>query len=215
MTTRASTTTRQPKAAMVNGWLVLCLTVTLVSCSTVTGVSSKAQPGKAAANPPPDGSGIVVVPNPYVDDPTLAYAAANQTKTELTKRGYKVVASEDQAQLVAIPTVETNFVSAGSAAVAPVGALAPQMDRPGMLANTFDSLPSLSGPRGGGTVKAGGKVLVIEVFAKDAWDKALIVNELQLAPAWKLRIPLPHQLEPAVEGAAFAGTGDTQSILPH
>lgn len=208
------------KVRVMSAWLVLSLSATLVSCSNVTGVSSKAQAGKMAASPPPDGSGIVVLPNPYVDDPTLADAAANQTKGELTKRGYKIVASEDQAQLVAIPTVETNFVSVGSETATPVGALpstiTPRMDRPGMLVNTFDSLPSFSGAKAGGTVKPGGKVLVIEVFGKDAWDKALIVNELRLAPTWKLRIPLPRELEPAVEGAAFAGAGDnSQFVLPH
>ncbi len=220
MTTRASTTTSQPKVAALSGWLVLYLSVMLVSCSSVTGVLSKAQPGKPQAGPTPDGSGIVVIPNPYVDDPTLAQAAADQAKTELTKRGYKIVPTEDQAQLVAIPTVETNFVSAASETITPVGAvpatLAPPMDRAGMLANSFDSLPSFSGRKVGGSVKSGGRVFVIEAFNKGAWDKALIVNELQLAPTWKLRMPLPHELEPAEEGAAFARAGDnTQFVLPH
>ena len=159
------------------------------------------------------------MPNPYVDDPTLAYAAADQAKAELTKRGYKIVSSEDQARLVAIPTVETNFVNVASETLTPVGAspalLAPQMDRPEMAPNTFNSLPSLSGPKASGTVKPGGKAFVIEAFSKEAWDKTLIVNELQLAPAWKLRMPLPRELEPAVEGAAFAATADTQSVLSH
>ena len=217
---RVSTAAGQPKVAVASGWLVLCLSMTLVSCSTVTGVSSRGQAGKPSANPTPDGSGIVVVPNPYVDDPTLAYAAANQTKAELLKRGYKIVPSEDQAQLVAIPTVETSFVGAAPENVTPVvpspGALSPQMDRPGMFTSTLDSLPSFSGPKASGTVKPGGKVLVIEAFGKEAWDKALIVNELQLPPTWKLRIPLPRELEPAVEGAAFARSGDdTQFVLPH
>lgn len=217
--TRAPTTKSQLEVATASGWLLLYLSVTLVSCSSITGVSSRAQPGKPEAKPTPDGSGIVVVPNPYVDDRTLAYEAADQAKAELTKRGYKIVASEDQAQLVAIPTVETNFVSATSGAATPVGAspatLAPPMDRLGMLTNQFDSLPSFSGSKTGGEVKPGGKVLVIEAFNKDAWDKALIVNELQLLPTWKLRMPLPRELEPAVEGAAFARTADTQSVLPH
>jgi hypothetical protein len=160
----------------------------------------------------------MVIPNPYVDDPSLAHAAADQAKAELAKRGYKVVSSEDQAQLVAIPTVETNYVSVTSETVTPIGipsaAPALQMDRPEMLVNTFDSLPSFLGPKPGGTVKPGGKVLVIEAFKKDAWDKALIVNELQLPPTWKLRMPLPRELEPFVEGASFARTADTQFVLP-
>lgn len=219
MMTQISIRKQQSMVGVTSGWLLLCLSVTLVGCSGMNGVASKAEPVKSAVNPIPDKSGIVVVPNPYVDDRALAYAAADQAKAELAKRGYNVVPTEDQAQLVAIPTVETNFVSLASEPVTPVGAspatLAPQMNQPGMLINSFDSLPSFSGPKKGNEVKPGGRVLVIEAFDKGAWDKALIVNELQLPPEWKLRMPLPHELEPAVEGAAFAGTADTQSALPH
>jgi hypothetical protein len=35
-----------------------------------------------------------------------------------------------------------------------------------------------------------------------------------LPPAWKLRMPLPRELEPFVEGASFARTADTQFVLP-
>jgi hypothetical protein len=218
MTTRMSTIFGPRDLVVVSRCLVFCLSVTLMSCSSLTGVSSRTQPGRSEKNPTPDGSGILVIPNPYVDDPSLAHAAANETKAELAERGYKVVSSEDQAQLVAIPTVETNYVSVTSETVTSIGvpsaAPALQMDRPEMLVNTFDSLPSFLGPKAGGTVKPGGKVLVIEAFKKDAWDKALIVNELQLPPAWKLRMPLPRELESFVEGASFARTADTQFVLP-
>jgi hypothetical protein len=209
-------TKRGSATSVVAGWLALSFSVMLMSCSSVTGVSSRSQPTKPEAISAPDGSGIVVIPNPYVDDATLANSAANQAKAELAKRGYKIVSSEDQAQLVAIPTVETNFISASNdgADASPV-VLTPQMDRPGMLANSFGSLPSFSGPRRGGAAKPAGRVLVIEAFKKDAWDKALIVNELQLVPDWKLRMPLPRELEPAVEGADIVRTADTQSVLSH
>jgi hypothetical protein len=219
VTTRGSTIICQLGSVAVGAWLVFCLSMTLMSCSNISAVSSKAQPGKPEASPTPDGSGIAVIPNPYVDDPALANAAADETKSELTKRGYKVVTSEDQAKLIAIATVESNFVSAGSVSTSPWSesalSVSPRVDRPGMLATNFESLPSLSGPRRSGPVKANGKVLVIEAFDKDAWDKALIVNELQLPATWKLRIALPKELEPAVEGAAFARSGgDTQFVLP-
>jgi hypothetical protein len=222
MMTMGTTTRCRSRLVATGGWLIFCSIVTLVGCSSVTGVSSKTnsgRPGKLEGSPTPDGSAIAVIPNPYVDDATLANAAADEAKSELTKRGYKVVSSEDQAKLIAIPTVETNFVSAGSISTSPSGepslSLSPPVDRPGMLATTFESLPSLSGPRGSGAVKANGKLLVIEAFDKAAWDKALIVNELQLPATWKLRIPLPKDLQPAVEGAAFARSGgDTQFVLP-
>jgi hypothetical protein len=217
MTTRMSTIFGQRDLVVVSRCLVFCLSVTLMSCSSVTGVSSRTQPGRSEKNPAPDGSGIIVIANPYVDDSSLAHAAADEAKAELVKRGYKIVSSEDQAQLVAIPTVETNYVSVTSETVTPIGvpsaAPALQMDRPEMLVNTFDSLPSFLGPKAGGTVKAGGKVLVIEAFDKDAWEKVLMVNELQLPPTWKLRIPLPKSLEPAVEGAAFATSGTSNQIV--
>jgi hypothetical protein len=215
MTVRTSTK-RGSITRVAAGWSVVCFSVTLMSCSSVTGVSSRGQPGKPEPDATPDGSGIVVIPNPYVDDVTLADSAANQAKSELAKRGYKIVSTENQAQLVAIPTVETNFVSvAGGMPDASPDTLAVQMDRPGMLANSFGSLPSFSQPKHIGAVKPGSRVLVIEAFKKDAWDKALIVNELQLVPDWKIRMPLPRELEPAVEGADILRTADTHSVLPH
>ena len=216
MSMQRSTVVRQPKRAATSSWLVFCVCVTLASCSSLNGVSSRVQPATPGSDPTPDGSGVVVIPNPYVDDPGLANAAADEARSELTRRGYKIVNSEDQAKLIAIPTVETNFVSAASDlhSASPVSLTSP-VDRPGMLATTSDSLPSLSGPKRGGPVKANGNVLVIEAFDKNAWDKALIVNELQLPATWKLRISLPKDLEPAVAGAAFARSGgDTQFVLP-
>lgn len=218
MMTQASSPCGQIEVAVVSRWLTVCLSMILVSCS-ISGVSSKTQPRKSESGPIPNGSAVVVIPNPYVDDATLANSAADQTRVELIQRGYNVVSTEDQAQFVVIPTVETSLVSETPQTVTPVRVLAvaadPQMNGSGMLVNTFDSLPSFSRPKTGGSVKPGDKMLVIEAFNKDAWDKALIVNELQLPPVWKLRIPLPKELAPAVEGEAFARTGDTEFALPH
>jgi hypothetical protein len=197
------------------GVFALWVSLFLVACSSIQGVSSGNKSENTKVDPVPDGSPVVVIPNPYVDDGTLADAEATQARTELTKRGYHIVSDETEAQLVAIPTVETNFVTAANDTPdTSAAALTPQMDRPGMLVNSFGSMPSFLGPKRSGAVKPGGRVLVIEAFKKDAWDKALIVNELQLAPDWKLRMPLPRELEPAVEGADFVHTADTQSVLP-
>ena len=89
----------------------------------------------------PDSSAIVVIPNPYVDDLALANQAAEEAKQELINRGYKVVSSEPEADLVAIPTVETNSVVRLVTAVNPVDLVETrspgdaQVDRTGAVAN--------------------------------------------------------------------------------
>jgi hypothetical protein len=200
-------------------FLALPFGVVLAGCSTnqlAHNNQQKGLPNKSVV----DSSAIVVIPNPYVDDLTLANKATEEAKQELIKRGYNVVSSEEEADLVAIPTVETNVVQV----VLPSGnrptelftdIAGAQLDRIGTVANSLGSLSSLSFRSSAGSIGSGGSCLVIEAFRKDAWDKALIVNELQLAPAWKLRMPLPRELEPALEGAASVRSADnTQFVLP-
>ena len=127
----------------------------------------------------------------------MATEAAEVAKQELIKRGYSVVDTEDKAQLVAIPTVETARVSVThqiDADPLPVGPVQ-QFDRQGILFTTSESLPSISNSSTTVSRKPLGSVLVIEAFRKDEWDKALLVNELQLQPAWKFDASLPAQLQ--------------------
>jgi hypothetical protein len=161
-----------------------------------------------------DASRVVVIPNPYVDDLTLANKAADEAKQELIKRGVKLVGTEAEADVVAVPTVETNLTVVHVTKPADVfmenSGL--QMDRSWTLNNSLGSL-------GSQTVRSSiGKSddqLVVEGFKKEAWDKALIVNELQLQPVWKVRLALPKSLKPNLEGAAVARTSDTDFVLPH
>jgi hypothetical protein len=82
------------------------------------------------------------------------------------------------------------------------------------VANDLGSLGSLSFRSSAGSPGTRDSCLVIEAFRKDAWDKALIVNELQLQPVWKVRTPLPASLRTSTEGAATARTADTDFVLP-
>jgi hypothetical protein len=199
-------------------WFIFAFCLALVGCGS-NPLARKTQQKSLANQPVVDSSSVVVIPNPYVDDLTLANKATEEAKRELIKRGYKVVSTEEEADLVAIPTVETNsakllppaerktdlFTDIGGA----------RLDRIGTVANDLGSLGSLSFRSSAGSSGSVGSCLVIEAFRKDAWDKALIVNELQLAPAWKLRMPLPRELEPALEGGAAARSADnTQFVLP-
>jgi ABC-type glycerol-3-phosphate transport system substrate-binding protein len=163
-----------------------------------------------------DSSRVVVIPNPYVDDPTLASKAADEARQELIKRGVKIVGTEAEADVVAIPTVETSVTTVTSATATKqpdvfVAAAGLTMDRAWALNNSLGSLDSAATQF---SIRKGGDQLVIEGFKKDAWDKALIVNELQLQPVWKVRIALPKSLKPSLEGAAVAGTSDTNFEPP-
>jgi hypothetical protein len=203
----------------MKGCVPLLLGLALAGCSNIQ-LAQKPVPKDPAKPPAVDSAPVVVIPNPYVDDVTLANQATEETKQELIKRGYKVVASEAEAKLVVIPTVETNvmkLVTTGTARPTDLfsnnnNALP---NRSGAVANSLGSLGSLSFQHSSSSIGNGGPLLVIEAFPRDAWDKALIVNELQLQPAWKIRMPLPASLKPSIEGQQIARTTDTDFVLPH
>jgi len=201
--------------------------VVLAGCSNLPTVATRSHPQNGQSKAAMDHSNIVVIPNPYVDDPNVATEAVEAAKQELIKRGYSVVDTSDKAQLVAIPTVETARVSVTHQVDAdplPVGPVQ-QFDRQGILFTTSESLPSISNSSTTVSMKSLGSVLVIEAFRKDEWDKALLVNELQLQPAWKFDASLPPQLqslanqEPALNQQVRANhqvarASDTEFVLP-
>jgi len=203
---------------------LLLLALAIAGCSGQ--LAQKANPNQKAtakqAQTPIDATAIVVIPNPYDDDETLATKAANEAKQELTRRGYNVVDSEADAELIAVPTVETNVGTVVRRnSERPLEMFSDtnlsQMDRTSSVANSLGSLGQVSFEGPAGVVGKAKDELVIEAFPKDAWDHALIVNELQLPPAWKVRMPLPTDLKP-VEGekiAHTAKTADTDFQLPH
>ncbi|MFZ0503033.1 MAG: hypothetical protein WAM44_04940 [Chthoniobacterales bacterium] len=197
---------------------ILVFAFVLVGCNN-SRLVRQTQPKALASEPAVDSSAIVVIPNPYVDDLALANNSAEEAKQELVKRGYKVVSSEADAQIVAIPTVESSMVKMVTPVVKPIDIIAVKedalMDRSETVANSLGSLGSLSFRSSSGFTRNGEDSLVIEGFRKDAWDKALTVNELQLQPVWKVRVPLPASLKSSVEGASVARTGDTDFVLPH
>jgi hypothetical protein len=197
----------------------LALGLTIAGCGN-NQLAQKLKPKAPAEKAPADqqlvvdSTRVVVIPNPYVDDLTLANKAADEAKQELTKRGVKIVGTEADADVVAVPTVETN-VTVVHVTKQPDVAMENsglQIDRSWTLNNSLGSLGSQSFQP---SVGKSGDRLVIEGFKKDAWDKALIVNELQLQPVWKVRMALPASLKPSLEGAAVARTSDTNFELPH
>jgi hypothetical protein len=219
MTTRESQNERRV-SGIVMRWFVFVIALAMIGCSSNQVAQRKTQKSLVKASMAPDSSTIVVIPNPYVDDLASANQAAEEAKQELINRGYKVVSSEPEADLVAIPTVETNSVVRLVTAVNPVDLVETrspgdaQVDRTGAVANSLGSLRSISFRSSSGATGTGEPLLVIEAFRKDAWDKALIVNELQLQPVWKVKVSLPASLKPTNEGAAIAGRGDTDFVLP-
>jgi hypothetical protein len=204
--------------------------IAAAGCSNLDKVATKSHPEdlqKVAI----DNSGIVVIPNPYVDDLNVAGDAVEAAKQELIKRGYSVVDTEDKAQLVAIPTIETARVTVTRPSEAhlvdsdPLPGSIQQFDRQGAGFITLQSLPSIANRSAVVTSKSSGWRLVIEAFRKEEWDKALLVNELQLRPAWKFDASLPSQLQslanqgpapnqPVAANHQVVRASDTEFVLP-
>ena len=125
-------------------WFLLSVAVAGCSGHVAQKTNEKAPVGQA----PVDASAIAVIPNPYDDDSTLAIKAADETKQELIKRGYTVVASEAEAKIIAVPTVETNVVTVVKHSDRPPAMFSDinlsQMDRTSAVANSLGSLGQVS-----------------------------------------------------------------------
>jgi hypothetical protein len=205
-------------SGILKSWFVFVIALVQIGCSSNQVAQRKTQKDLVKATMAPDSSAIVVIPNPYVDDLASANQAAEEAKQELINRGYKVVSSETEADLVAVPTVEPNSSVSLVAGIKPVDQVSAPgdalVDRTGTVANSLGSLDTLSLRPFSATSSTGKPLLAIEAFRKDAWDKALIVNELQLQPVWKIHVPLPASLKPTGEVTAIAGRSDTDFVLP-
>jgi len=203
---------------LVESMCVLALGLAIAGCGNNQVAQKLKQKAPAQKGPADqmmvDSSRVVVIPNPYVDDLTLANKAADEAKQELIKRGVKIVGTEAEADVVAVPTTETNVTAVHVTKQPDVFTenAGLQLDRSWALNNSLGSLGSQSFQS---SIGKSSDQLVIEGFQKDAWDKALIVNELQLQPVWKVRVALPASLKPSLEGAAVARTTDTDFVLPH
>jgi hypothetical protein len=209
--------------SLMKGVCVLAFGLVLAGCAANNYLAQKPKPKAPAQKAPADqplvvdSTRVVVIPNPYVDDLTLANKAADEAKQELTKRGVKMVGTEAEADVVAVPTVETDVTVVNATTEKQPDVFMEnaglQMDRAWAFNNSVGSLGSKNFQP---SVGKSGDQLVIEGFQKDAWDRALIVNELQLQPVWKVRVTLPKALKPSLEGAAVARTvSDTNFELPH
>src|SRR5258708_363798 len=192
----------------------------VTACSTSYQAAHKAPPppakvaGQAQKPLGADQSSVTVIPNPYEDDQYQANMAVEATKQVLRGRGYNVVENGATAELVAIPTLETNRVQVLRRSTSPSD-MFQEFDRPGKLFGTYPSLPTLAaGSTTAVNSKTNGSTLVIEAFRSDDWSKALIVNMLQLPPTWKEVTPLPHGYSTDPLDLQRTGGTKTQFQLP-
>src|SRR5260221_12788411 len=116
----------------------------VTACSTSYQAAHKAPPppakvaGQAQKPLGADQSSVTVIPNPYEDDQYQANMAVEATKQVLRGRGYNVVENGATAELVAIPTLETNRVQVVRRSTLPFD-LFQAVDGP---ANPFFNYPS-------------------------------------------------------------------------
>ena len=200
-------------------WIGAAFLVTACSSSYPSASGKRLSPAATAGvspktNPLPDRSTVTVIPNPYEDDLYQANLAVEATKEVLQARGYNVVPNETTAGLVAIPTLETNRVKIIQTSPPPSDVFS-QFDQPSRLLGSSPSLPNLRIKQTTtiGT-KANEPTLVIEAFRSDVWNKALLVNMLQLPPVWKVVTSLPAQYSTNPLDLQRTGGPNTQFELP-
>jgi len=199
--------------------LVIVLLMSACSTSYRTAKTTRLVPtaktvAAQTSNLPPDKSAVMVIPNPYEDDPYQANLAVEATKEVLQERGYNVVPNATTALLVAIPTLETNRAQVIQTSPPPSDAFS-EFDQASRLLGSSPSLPRIA-IKSGPTLKTKSSeaALVIEAFRADDWNKALLVNMLQLPPVWKVVTSLPAQYSTNPLDLQRTGGPNTQFQLP-
>ena len=133
---------------------------------------------------------VAVIADLYMDDPLEADKLAGLIRSELTANGYKVQETENEAELVVIPTMERSKPTSTGAAPPP-GAWrsfdlsyglgqANMMESQNALQNLGFEFESAPPPE---ELKAG---LMVTAVTREAWFKALLEQQSEIPRVWRI-----------------------------
>jgi hypothetical protein len=176
-------------------WLFLSgsLLATAVLCSdcAVTPIEVKTE----VVNPAEAGKrSVAVIPDPYMDDLTVAKRLVDLVGNEMAQRGFRLSRSENTAELVIIPHLTapaSGVIPAKSANLAPsINLFSPNFGESGMMQNaaTLGELPESEKQP---TITHDRTQLTILAVQEDVWHKALNINQLRIPQVWRISVFVP------------------------
>jgi hypothetical protein len=167
--------------------LVWSLSSLLVGCASAPQVKVAAEvsdAGKAKSR------SVAVVADLYMDDQVEADRVADLMRTQLTASGFKVQDTENEAELVIVPTMELSKASSSQPTRLPrvwrsfdlsygLGQ-ANMMESQNALRNLGFGFESESAPE---QLKAG---LMVTAVTREAWFKALLDEKTEIPRVWRI-----------------------------
>jgi hypothetical protein len=167
--------------------LVLCLGLLLAGCASTSQVKVSVEvfsPKEAKSR------SVAVVADAYMEDPVEADKVAELVRSQLTANGFKVHETENEAELIVIPTMEHS--KPGTAGAAPLPRSWRSFDAPfglgrGGMMESQNALQSLGFDFGSTAppeqLKAG---LMVTAVTREAWSSALLDEKAQVPRVWRI-----------------------------
>ena len=166
--------------------VVLALCLAPLGCATTPRVKVTAEvadPGRAGSR------SVAVVADSFMDDSAAAENVAELLRQQLVLQGFNVKQTEDEAELIVIPTIERSASTSGTT-------VPPRMRRPfevsqGLgqtslmesqnamrnLGFEFGTLPDQEQPRIG---------LMVTAVSREAWSTALVEPQTEIPRVWRI-----------------------------
>jgi hypothetical protein len=143
---------------------------------------------------------VAVIADQYVDDPAEAEKLADLIRNQLTANGFKVQQTENEAELVVIPTIERSKPASTGTAPVPralrsfdlsygVGGTRMTESQNALRNLGFEFGPSPTGPE---ELKAG---LMVTAVTREAWFKALLDEKNEIPRVWRITAVSPLKKE--------------------
>jgi hypothetical protein len=134
---------------------------------------------------------VAVIADQYMDDPAEADKLADLIRNQLTANGFKVQETENEAELVVIPTIERSKPTSTGTAPLPRAwrsfDLSYGLGRASMM-ESQNALRNLGFEFGSATpepeqLKAG---LMVTAVTREAWLKALLDEKIEIPRVWRI-----------------------------
>lgn len=164
--------------------LVLCLAP--LGCATTPRVKVTAEvtdPGRAASR------SVAVVADSFMDDSAAAENVAELLRQQMVLQGFNVKQTEDEAELIVIPTIERSAATGDTALPARMRrpfevsqglgqtSLMESQNAMRNLGFEFGTLPDQEQPRIG---------LMVTAVSREAWSSALVEPQAEIARVWRI-----------------------------
>ena len=146
---------------------------------------------------------VAVIPDPYMDDLTVANKLADLVRKEMSQSGFRLSPSQDQAELVVIPHLIASAATAGERPAKPanpvprINLINPSIGEPGMMQNggplgelpPVEARPALPLPQ---------DQIELQILAvqQDVWHRALNINQLRIPQVWRISVQVPTYFTP-------------------